>query len=80
MTLLAVKNIILTSPNLDTIKQKMDQAPKQQRKKQIQKDMQKQSKGIGRCTRNITGTLLHREDSGFRINNRQIGLKKEKDS
>jgi hypothetical protein len=42
--------------------------------------MQKQSKGIGRYTRNITGTLLHREDSYFKINNRQIGLKKKKDS
>ena len=46
MTLLAVKNLILTSPDLDTIKQKRDQAPKQQSKKQIQKFMQKQSKGI----------------------------------
>jgi hypothetical protein len=70
MTLLAVKNIILTSLDLDTIKQKRDQAPKQQRKKQIQKVMQKQSKGIKRYTRKITGTLLHREDSDFRINNR----------
>jgi hypothetical protein len=42
--------------------------------------MQKQSKGIGRFTRKITGTLLHREDSDFRINNRHIGLKKKKDS
>jgi hypothetical protein len=42
--------------------------------------MQKQSNGIGRCTRKITGTLLHREDSDFRINNKQIGLKKKKDS
>jgi hypothetical protein len=38
--------------------------------------MQKQSKGIGIYTR----TLLYREDSDFRINNRQIGLKKKKDS
>jgi hypothetical protein len=30
--------------------------------------------------RKITGTLLHQEDSDFRINNRQIGLKKKKDS
>jgi hypothetical protein len=30
--------------------------------------------------RKIAGTLLHREDSNFRINNRQIGLKKKKDS
>jgi hypothetical protein len=70
MTLLAVKNLILTSPDLDTIKYKRDQAPKQQSKKQIQKFMQKQSKGIKRYTRKITGTLLHREDSDFRINNR----------
>jgi hypothetical protein len=54
--------------------------PKQQRKKQIQRDMQKQSKRIGRYTRKITGTLLHQEDSDFRIHNRQIGLKKKKDS
>jgi hypothetical protein len=43
---------------------------KKQNKKQIQKFMQKQSKGIKRYTRKITGTLLHREDSDFRINNR----------
>jgi hypothetical protein len=30
--------------------------------------------------RKITGTLLHQEDSDFRINKRQIGLKKKKDS
>ena len=70
MTLLAVKNLILTSPDLDTIKQKMDQAPKQQSKKQIQKVMHKQSKGIKIYTRKITETLLHREDSDFIINNR----------
>ena len=46
----------------------------------IQKAMQKQSKGIGICTRKITRKLLHREDSYFRINNRQIGLNKKKDS
>jgi hypothetical protein len=60
----------LTSPDLDTIRQKRDQAPKQQSKKHIQKSMQKQSKEIGRYTRKITGTLLHREDLDFRINNR----------
>jgi hypothetical protein len=70
MTLLEVKNLILTSPDLDTIKHKRDQAPKQQSKKQIQKVMQKQSKGIKKYTRKITGTLLHPEDSDFRINNR----------
>jgi hypothetical protein len=36
----------LTIPDLDTISKKRDQAPKQQSKKQIQKAMQKQSKGI----------------------------------
>ena len=46
MTLLAVKNLILTSPDLDTIKQKRDQAPKKQNKKHIQKSIQKQSKWI----------------------------------
>jgi hypothetical protein len=70
MTLLAIKNHILTSLDLDTIKQKRDQAPKQQSKKKIQKVMQKQSKGIKIYTRKITGTLLDREDSDFRINNR----------
>jgi hypothetical protein len=70
----------MTSPNLDTIRKKSDESPKQQRKKHIQKDMHKQSKGIGRSTRNIIGTLLHREDSDFRINNEQIGLRKKKDS
>jgi hypothetical protein len=66
--------------DLDTIRQKKDQAPKQQSKKHIQKALQKQSRGIGRSTRKITGTLLHREDSYFRINNRQIGLRKKKNS
>jgi hypothetical protein len=61
----------MTSPDLDTIRQKRDQAPKQNNKKHIQKYMQKQSKGIGRSTKKITGTLLHREDSYFRINDRQ---------
>jgi hypothetical protein len=69
MTLSRVKNLILTRPDLDTIRQKMDQAPKQQRNKHIQKDMQKKSKGIKGYTRNITGILLHREESDFRINN-----------
>ena len=53
MTLSVVKNLILTSPELDTIRQKMDQALKQQSKKQIQKVMQKQAKGI----RDIQGKL-----------------------
>jgi hypothetical protein len=80
MTLSVVKNLILTNLDLDTIRRKRDQAPKQQSKKQIQKAMHKQSKMIGRYTRKITGTLLHQEDSYFRINNRQIGLKKKNDS
>ena len=80
MTLSAVKNLIMTSPNFDTIKQKKDQDPKQHRKKHIQKAMQKQSRGIGRSTRNITRTLIHREDSDFVITNRQIGLGKKKNS
>jgi hypothetical protein len=44
--------------------------------------MHKQSKGIGRSTEKITGTLLHREDSYFKINDqqKQIGLRKKKDS
>jgi hypothetical protein len=37
-------------------------------------------KGDKKIYRKITGTLLHREDSDFRINNRQTGLKKKKDS
>jgi hypothetical protein len=69
MTLSSFKNLILTSLELDTNRQKRDQAPKQQSKKQIQKSMQKQSKGIKIYKRKITGTLLHREDSDFRINN-----------
>ena len=80
MTLSAVKNLIMKRMDLDTIKHKRDQAPKQQNKKHIQKTMQKQSKGIGISRRKIIGTLLHREDSYFRINNRQIGLRKKKDS
>jgi hypothetical protein len=72
----------MTSLNLDTIRQKRDHAPKQHNKKHIQKDMHKKSKGIGRATKKITGTLLHREYSYFRINDRQkqIGLMKNKDS
>jgi hypothetical protein len=34
------------------------------------KSYAKQSKGIKGYIRKITGTLLHREDSDFRINNR----------
>jgi hypothetical protein len=68
MTLSAVKNLILTSLDLDTIRQNRDQAPKQQSNKQFQKAMQKQSKGTRRYTRKITRTLLHGEDSDFRIN------------
>jgi hypothetical protein len=59
MTLSIVKSLIMTSPDLDTIKHKINQYPKQQNKKHIQKYMQKQSKGIGRPTRKITGALLH---------------------
>jgi hypothetical protein len=61
MTLSIVKNLILTSLDLDTIRQKRDQAPKPQSKKQIQKVMQKQSRGIGISINNITGTLLHKK-------------------
>jgi hypothetical protein len=60
----------MTSPDLDTIKYKRDQAPKQHNEKHIQKSMQKQSKGIGRSIEKIVGTFLHREDSDFRINDR----------
>jgi hypothetical protein len=61
----------MTSPDLDIIRQKRDQAPKQQNKKHIQKSMQKQSKRMGRSTKKIIGALLHREDSKFRINDQQ---------
>jgi uncharacterized metal-binding protein len=71
MTLSIVKGLIMTSPDLDTIRKKMDQAQKQQKKKHIYKAMQKKSKGIGRSTEKIIGTLLHREDSYFRINDQQ---------
>jgi hypothetical protein len=72
----------MTNPGFDTIRQKMDQAPKQQNKKHIKKSMQNQSKEIGRSINKITGTLLHREDSDFRINDqhKHIGLRKKKDS
>jgi hypothetical protein len=59
MTLSIVKKLIMTSPDLDTIRKKMDQAPKQHNKKHIQKAMKKPSKGIGRFTKKITETLLH---------------------
>jgi hypothetical protein len=69
MALSAVKSLIMTSPYLDTIRQKNYQAPKQQNKKHIQKVMKKQSKRIGSPTRKITGALLHRED--FRFQNQR---------
>jgi exonuclease III len=67
--------IIIQSTNHDKSKLgynhiEKDQSPKQQNKKYIQKSMQKQSKGIGMSTKKITRTLLHREDSDFRINDR----------
>jgi hypothetical protein len=67
---------------LGQISQKMDQAPKQHIKKHIQEVMQRQSKQTRSFTRKITGTLLHREDSNFRISDsqKQEGLKKKKDS
>ena len=82
MTLSTVKGLIMTTPDLDTIIHKRDQAPKQQNKKHIEKVMKKQLKGIGRPTRKITVTLHHREDSHLRINDRhkKIGLGKKKDS
>ena len=40
------KKLIMTSLDLDIIRQKRDQSPKQQNKKHIQKAMQKQSRGI----------------------------------
>ena len=64
-------------PHLDKSKLGYNQTEKGSSSKTA---MQKQSKGIGRCTRKIIGTLLHQEDSDFRINNRHIGLKKKKDS
>jgi hypothetical protein len=51
-------------------RQKRNQTPKKYNKKNIKNVMQKQSKGIGRPTRKFTGTLLHREDSDFRIDDR----------
>jgi hypothetical protein len=60
--IISSKKSYLDKSILGYIKQKRDQAPKQQSKKQIQKVMQKQSKGIKRYTRKIIGTLLHRED------------------
>jgi hypothetical protein len=74
MTLSTVKNLILTSLDLDTIRQKRDQAPKQHSKKQIQKAMKKQSKGIGRYTRKIIGTLLHQRSSTPRYQTIFFGL------
>jgi hypothetical protein len=59
----------MTSEDLDTIRQKRDQASKQESNKHIQKDMQKQSKRIRRSARKITEILLHREDSNLRNTN-----------
>jgi hypothetical protein len=63
--IISVKFLMMTSLDLDKIRQKRDQDPKKNNKKHIQKAMQKQSKGIRRSTEKITGTLLHREDSDF---------------
>jgi hypothetical protein len=70
MTLSIVKILIVTNIDLDKIRQKKDQAPKQESKKHIQKTMQKQSNGIGRSTRKITGTLLLPRI--FRFQNHQL--------
>jgi hypothetical protein len=67
MTLSEVKGLIMTSSDLDTIRQKRDQYSKKHNMKHIEKFMQKQSKGIRRPTKKITRTLLHQEDSYFRI-------------
>jgi hypothetical protein len=63
---------------MDTIRQKREQAPKQKSRKQIQRAMKKQSKGIKKYTRKITGTLLHREDSDFQ-NQQQIDKPQEEE-
>jgi hypothetical protein len=60
----------------------MDQDPKQQIKKHNQEAMQRQSEETNFFTRKITKTLLHPEDSYFKINDskKQEGLKKKKGS
>jgi hypothetical protein len=55
MTLSAIKGLIMTSSDLDTIRRKRDQAPKKRNKKHIQKAMHKQSKGIGKSTEKLQG-------------------------
>jgi hypothetical protein len=80
MILLIVKGQIMTSLDLATTRQKRDQASKQYIKKQNQEAMQRQSEEKRGFTRKITETLLHPEDSDFRIHDsrKQEGLKKKK--
>jgi hypothetical protein len=79
MTLSEVKNLILISLDLDTIIQKRDQAPKNGARNISKMLCRNDERGYEYIPRKITGTLLHWEDSYFRINNRQIGHKKKKD-
>jgi hypothetical protein len=68
MILLAVKGQIMTSLDLDTTRQKRDQAPKQHINKHNQEVMKRQLEETRSFTRKITETLLYPEDSDFRIN------------
>ena len=79
MTLLAVKSY-LDKSKLGYNQTKKGSSSKTTEQETYPKVMQKQSKGIERYTRKIKGTLLHQEYLYFIINNRQIGLKKKKDS
>jgi hypothetical protein len=82
MTLSIVKGLIMKILDLDTIRQKREQTPKQQNKKHIKNVMHKKLKGLGRPTRKITRMFLHQEDLDFIIDNRhkQIFLSKKKNS
>jgi hypothetical protein len=71
----------MTSLDLDIFRQKRDQDPKQNIKKQNQDAMQRQSEETLISIRKIIETL-HPEDSYFRISEsqKQEGLKKKKGS
>jgi hypothetical protein len=72
----------MISLDLDTIKYKRDEAPKQKIKNNNQESMQRQSKETRISIRKITEILIYPKDSVFKINDsqKQEGLKKKKAS
>jgi hypothetical protein len=63
MTLSAVKFLIMTSLDLDTIRKKRDQDPNKHNKKHKENVMQKQSKGTGRLHGHSSTENIHISES-----------------